>query len=1070
MCFAHASVGDGDMTESSSTHPTDLPSESSEPKLRQYRLRPTGDGQRSLEALYRDRGVVVGERGIAQAVALFSEMREVDSKMKGIVDNMLSCLYHCVHGSKQRHKRRVKKVKRSSEEIHGPHLQHMQTRAFLGFGEVVSKEVKQEQTRPTSTTPKASNSSEYPTPIYSSPPSNDRDREGLFTQPQSTLQPVAVFASAPRPSLSGSDLSAVNEVGGDDISDNADEVKDEEMKNSLSEEDDVNRVMEQVNEVRIPNPLKWDRTDSITDLSPTQVKLVTGNVGSDKMRTTDQEKMPLVVNTVDGRGDTVEQKELGTTGAGTVTDKGDNLLKPITNPSTKPRMGSPRSRYAKELASPFTKIMAHTQRQQQVALMQGDAEAKRLLANADGITDKETGAGEKEIGDDDKRVTIEGGPLISATRRRHSADAFHLRVSYERHVNRTRRSMHHRKSECEEALAEAASQARQYVEMKNSQNMSTSGSRYKQGSFTASSSLSSAQVSPTAALQYMTNLNILECRYNHPHHHHMHHNCPVAHATAALCHSQGKDQRPTVGGEVGHTFSSDLTPTKSTTLGTRRTYSFDAPYLHRSDSAGVGVGTHYLNSLIRTNESSYNLSGTIENWPTSITSHLTSSQPLYDRLQMLWLLEEVLTTSQHHKALLADEDKHSPDLVITDQQYKNKHIQPSLMSTPSASSAPQQPESPSVPQSTPCLAALEKQLFEAGLEMNDLSGLPVKKTRKLKLVTGAWSIPRPDKVEGGEDAYFFNDDIGFFGVSDGVGEWGEMGCNPKHFAEELMQGAHQEAAKQVEIAHRYAELAGQKWPPDEQPRNKETSGRAQRALDAGFQSAKSFGSATALVAGLDYSGSMLGVANLGDSALVILRRENRHHRQLTVCCRTKEQQHFFNCPYQLSLVPAEKDLPELEKKGMHVLAKAIANLHANYRPDLPEMADRYDVQVQEGDLLVGCTDGVLDNLFDHELTSLLSIALSPFEARALELAGLDEHAGLGHVGGLTLPLLDPKVGYATPPRHVARAIAEAAFFRSVDSRAKTPFSKGARKNGTLVSGGKMDDITVTASWVIAADD
>lgn len=55
------------------------------------------------------------------------------------------------------------------------------------------------------------------------------------------------------------------------------------------------------------------------------------------------------------------------------------------------------------------------------------------------------------------------------------------------------------------------------------------------------------------------------------------------------------------------------------------------------------------------------------------------------------------------------------------------------------------------------------------------------------------------------------------------------------------------------------------------PCSEKASARAQRVLAAGFQSAKSFGSSTAVVAGLDAEGRTLGVANIGDSACLVLR-------------------------------------------------------------------------------------------------------------------------------------------------------------------------------------------------------
>jgi hypothetical protein len=49
---------------------------------------------------------------------------------------------------------------------------------------------------------------------------------------------------------------------------------------------------------------------------------------------------------------------------------------------------------------------------------------------------------------------------------------------------------------------------------------------------------------------------------------------------------------------------------------------------------------------------------------------------------------------------------------------------------------------------------------------------------------------------------------------------------------------------------------------------------------------------------------------------------------------------------------------------------------------------------------------------------------------------------------------------------VAAAIAHAASHRSHIQTARTPFEKHARQAGTFYLGGKMDDITVVAAWVV----
>jgi len=60
----------------------------------------------------------------------------------------------------------------------------------------------------------------------------------------------------------------------------------------------------------------------------------------------------------------------------------------------------------------------------------------------------------------------------------------------------------------------------------------------------------------------------------------------------------------------------------------------------------------------------------------------------------------------------------------------------------------------------------------------------------------------------------------------------------------------------------------------------------------------------------------------------------------------------------------------------------------------------------------------------------------------------------------------PKGGRFSDPTDIAEAIAKAAFSRSKDACAGTPFSLHAREAGLCHVGGKQDDITVVAAWVV----
>lgn len=90
------------------------------------------------------------------------------------------------------------------------------------------------------------------------------------------------------------------------------------------------------------------------------------------------------------------------------------------------------------------------------------------------------------------------------------------------------------------------------------------------------------------------------------------------------------------------------------------------------------------------------------------------------------------------------------------------------------------------------------------------------------------------------------------------------------------------------------------------------------------------------------------------------------------------------------------------------------------------------------------SDGLWDNLWDFEIRGLCNLALAPFEALILHDQNL-----------------------ATEADDVARAITEAALYRSRDIHARTPFATSytARCGIPDYTGGKLDDITVIAAWI-----
>lgn len=297
---------------------------------------------------------------------------------------------------------------------------------------------------------------------------------------------------------------------------------------------------------------------------------------------------------------------------------------------------------------------------------------------------------------------------------------------------------------------------------------------------------------------------------------------------------------------------------------------------------------------------------------------------------------------------------------------------------------------------------------------------------QLRLQCGSKQIPHPRKAEyGGEDSFFICPQSQVVGVADGVGEWEwRFGLNPRAFADELMRGACRAASEAASVAA-----------------SEDSGSRALSILEAGYEATRSFGSATALVAAM--VDQTLNVACLGDAGLCVLRWEPGFKEaglldanSVRIVHRTAAQQHSFNCPYQLCRLPGPEDFERLRQEGLGKLVRTLkGSARSLAKQDQPSSAFLYSFDLQLGDLVLLGTDGVFDNLYDEELCSLASFVMN------------GRH--------------DPQL--------IAAAVARAAFHRSQDSSARTPFGQSAKEAGIYHVGGKSDDITVIAAWVTCTD-
>ncbi|KAJ6754942.1 PROTEIN PHOSPHATASE 2C 26-RELATED [Salix purpurea] len=183
---------------------------------------------------------------------------------------------------------------------------------------------------------------------------------------------------------------------------------------------------------------------------------------------------------------------------------------------------------------------------------------------------------------------------------------------------------------------------------------------------------------------------------------------------------------------------------------------------------------------------------------------------------------------------------------------------------------------------------------------------------EMSFCIGTHMIPHPKKVErGGEDSFFVSDyNGGVIAVADGVSGWAERNVDPSLFPQELMANA--------------SCLVG----------DEEVSYDPQILIRKAHAATSAVGSATVIVAMLEANGK-LKIANVGDCGLRVIRGDQ-------VFFSTSPQEHYFDCPYQLSS----------EIAGQTYLDAVVSR-----------------VEVMEGDTIVMGSDGLFDNVFDHEIVS-----------------------------------------------------------------------------------------------------
>ncbi|KAK1312220.1 putative protein phosphatase 2C 1 [Acorus calamus] len=203
---------------------------------------------------------------------------------------------------------------------------------------------------------------------------------------------------------------------------------------------------------------------------------------------------------------------------------------------------------------------------------------------------------------------------------------------------------------------------------------------------------------------------------------------------------------------------------------------------------------------------------------------------------------------------------------------------------------------------------------------------------------GTHLIPHPKKIDkGGEDAFFVsNYNGGVLAIADGVSGWAERNVDPALFSQELIMNA----SHLVE--------------------DEEVNYDPQILLRKAHAATSSIGSAAIIVAMLEKSG-ILKVASVGDCGLRVVREGQEIFSM-------PPQEHYFDCPYQLS----SEIITQTYRDAM------VCNL-----------------ELLEGDTIVMGSDGLFDNVYDHEIVSTISRYKDVAEAGRVDEE--DHHDILGYM-------------------------------------------------------------------------
>lgn len=151
---------------------------------------------------------------------------------------------------------------------------------------------------------------------------------------------------------------------------------------------------------------------------------------------------------------------------------------------------------------------------------------------------------------------------------------------------------------------------------------------------------------------------------------------------------------------------------------------------------------------------------------------------------------------------------------------------------------------------------------------------------------------------------------------------------------------------------------------------------------------------------------ILYITQLGDSQILVLRPRNKE-----IIFKTTEQWHWFDCPRQLG----------------------------TNSPDTPSKNAIMDrIQIEEDDVVLAMTDGVIDNLWEHEVVQNVVDSMQRWQDGASEAEAGKEPAEQTYADGM---------------RFVAQELLNAARTIAEDPFAESPYMEKAVDEGLSIEGG-----------------